>query len=121
MGQPNQAVEAMSMQWEEPAAPVAAAPAPLPQPLTQAPTFPMAAVETAPVRRLPKIAASAPGAASGEEEHRPYLAAFSMREAPGWAISLGIHLVVLFMLAGIRQATKTEEDTVVTSSIEELQ
>lgn len=69
---------------------------------------------------LPRIAADA-SAPSGEDEHRPYLAAFTLREAPGWALSLGVHLLVLFVLAGIRQVHVTEQDNTIISTIEDLE
>lgn len=108
VGQTPQAGGAMTMVLEEAAS---TTPAPI-----AAFTPPPAPV----ILAVPPVATSED---AGDEEPGSFfdMFKFNMREAPGWALSLGVHLLVFTMLAGIRSVTVTEKDTTITSVIDELE
>jgi hypothetical protein len=45
----------------------------------------------------------------------------SLQDGPAWAVSLGVHVLVLFILASITHLTITEQDPSITSVIEEME
>jgi len=45
---------------------------------------------------------------------------FNMKEVPAWFISLGVHLLILFVLASITRITLLDSENAIISSIEEL-
>ena len=61
---------------------------------------------------------------SGESQHegRGFLGQFSLRDAPGWLISVGVHVVVMLLLLAVKISAQTvSEASLITSSLEDVQ
>lgn len=60
---------------------------------------------------------------SGEsqQEERGFLGQFSLRDAPGWAISVGVHVVIMLLLLAVKISAQTvNEASLITSSLEDV-
>ena len=61
---------------------------------------------------------------SGEAQHdeRGFLGKFSLRDAPGWLISVGVHVVIMMFLLAVKISAQTvTESSLITSSLEDVQ
>src|SRR5436190_14175517 len=61
---------------------------------------------------------------SGEsqQEERGFLGQISLRDAPGWAISVGVHVVIMLLLLAVKISAQTvNEASLITSSLEDVQ
>src|SRR5665213_1060568 len=61
---------------------------------------------------------------SGEAQHdeRSFLEKYSLREAPGWLISVGVHVVIMMFLLAVKISAQTVSETsLITSSLEDVQ
>src|SRR5438067_2060642 len=61
---------------------------------------------------------------SGESQHeeRGFLGQYSLRDAPGWLISVGVHVVIMMLLLAVKISAQTvTEASLITSSLEDVQ
>ena len=61
---------------------------------------------------------------SGESQHedRGFLGQFSFSDAPGWLISVGVHVLIMIMLLAVKISAQTvSEASLITSSLEDVQ
>lgn len=61
---------------------------------------------------------------SGEsqQEDRGFLGQFSLRDAPGWLISVGVHVLIMLLLLAVKISAQTvSEASLITSSLEDVQ
>lgn len=78
--------------------------------------------ETAPVAPAKKSRVAKPGKSDpASVEEQSILGLLSLRELPSWGVSLGIHLALLLLLAGLRQAAVAHQASTVISAMDELQ